>query len=255
MRSERRVQPTVGPARPATSDRPGAALVPAMAVMLTAVFVGVGASPASAGPVGDYHETAVTAVAPIREDAASESAVAILKQQAEAIEKELAQSPRDERLLANLARTRINVANAVISEGAGESKGGVGEIKQQLSLADSAWSRYLKAAKKPRTGLAILVAPALFQRAELSSNAPEALKYVKAAVAAQKIVAANRPSKSSWDTLALYDLFAQRYNAADEALAKAIARANTRFEREALEKTFKEVEKKAKRFGKDLMPG
>jgi hypothetical protein len=182
----------------------------------------------------------------------SEGAAASLEKQAEEIEAKLAQEPDNEGLLASLTRTRINIANVLISEGVGESKVGVDEVRQQLTSAALAWSKYLKATSKPAAGLATQVAPALFQLAELSTGGREAFKYVKAAATAEQIVAKDRPSRNSWSTLAIYDLFAQKYGAADKALEKAIAHTHGKSERESLEETFKEIEKKAKQFGKKL---
>jgi hypothetical protein len=181
-----------------------------------------------------------------------EGAASGLLQQAEEIEAELAQTPRDEGLLANLTRTRIDGANTMAAHGAGDSKSGTEELRQQFALAGAAWSEYLKVAKKPSVGLAVLVAPAFFALAELSSNSQEALKKVKAAAAVQKIVAESRPGKNSWSTLAFYDLFAQYYKAAEESLEEAIGYMKTKFERESIEKKFEEVEKDAKQFGRRL---
>jgi hypothetical protein len=181
----------------------------------------------------------------------SESAVSELETQAEEVEAELAQRPHDAGLLAKLTRTRVDIANTTINEGVGNAKV-VGEVRHQLALAAGDWSRYLKATKKPSAELAVVVAPALFQLGELSKRPPEAFKRVKSAAAAEKIVAEARPSVDSWSTLAFYELFAQRYHAADEALAKALTRTHIKYERESLEKRFKEVEKNAKQFGKQL---
>ncbi len=189
--------------------------------------------------------------ATVAQPESSESAVSNLETRAKDIEAELAHAPRDEVLLANLTRTRISVANAMIAEAPVQPKG-VKEVRRQLTLAGVAWSKYLKVARKPGPWLAILVGPALFQLAELSTNSQEAFKNVKAAAAAQKIGAEGRPSKNSWSALSFYDLFAQRYHAADEALAKALARTKTKFERESLEKQFNEVEANAKLFGEKL---
>jgi hypothetical protein len=183
-----------------------------------------------------------------------QSAASGLVRQAEEIEAELTLTPADEGLLAHLTRTRINAADAMIQTGAGESKSGTEEVKQQFALAAAAWSKYLKAAKKPSVGVAAQVAPALFQLAELSSNGPEALKWVERATAAEKIVTERRPGKDSWSTLAFYELFAQRYKAADESIEKAIGYMHTKFERKSIEKQFEEVEKKAKQFGRRLKP-
>jgi hypothetical protein len=182
----------------------------------------------------------------------AESPVSGLLKQAEEIEAELARTPGDEGLLANLTRTRVDAANAMIANGLLDSKSDVEEMKQQFGLAGVAWSKYLKVAKKPSPGLAILVGPAFFRLAEFSSNSQEALKHVKVAVAAQKIGAEGRPGKNSWTTLAFYELFAQRYNAADESIEKATTYTKTKYERESIEKKFEEVEKYAKRFGRRL---
>jgi hypothetical protein len=181
-----------------------------------------------------------------------ESAVSSFEKQAEAIEAKLVETPGEEVLLGNLTRTRINTANAMLTAGAGESEGGVEEFKQQLAQASEDWSEYLKAAKEPSAGIAIQVAPALFQLAELSSTGSEALVNIKAAAEAQKLVAEKRPSLNSWSTLAIYTVYTQNYKAAEEALKEATADANTKFERESLENKFKETEKSAKEFGKQL---
>jgi hypothetical protein len=181
-----------------------------------------------------------------------ESAVTSFEKQAENIEAKLAKTPGDEQLLASLTRTRINTANAMISAGAGESESGVEEVKQQLAQASEDWSEYVKVAAEPSANVAIQVAPSLFQLAELSSGAEEAMVNIKAATEAQEIVAKTRPSLNSYSTLAFYAVFTQNYKAAEEALKKALAEANTKFERESLENKYEEVEKNAKEFGKEL---
>ena len=97
----------------------------------------------------------------------SESAVSSLEKQAENIEAKLAKSPGDEDLLANLTRTRINVSNAMITNGAGESTGGVEEVEHQLALASEDWSEYLAAAGEPSPGLAIQVIVGLLGRSRV----------------------------------------------------------------------------------------
>jgi hypothetical protein len=181
-----------------------------------------------------------------------ESAVSSFEKQAENIEAKLAKSPGEENLLANLTRTRVSTANAMIAGGAGESQGGVEEVEHQLALANEDWSEYLAATSEPSPGLAIQVAPALFQQAELSTTSTEALERTKVATEAQQIVAEGRPSLNSYSTLAFYTLFTQNYKAANEALVKAQSYANTKFERESIENKFQEVEKNAKEFGKAL---
>jgi hypothetical protein len=180
-----------------------------------------------------------------------ESAVSNLEKQATNIEAKLAKSPDDEDLLAGLTRTRVNVANAMITGGASGTSG-VEEVKQQLALASEDWSRYLAAAQEPSAGLAVQVAPALYQLAEISGNGSEALEDVKAATGAQKIVAEGRPSVNSWSTLAFYTPFTQNYKAAEKAKEEAVKLAGSKFTRESFENQYEKVEKKAKEFGKEL---
>jgi hypothetical protein len=180
-----------------------------------------------------------------------ETAVSSLEKQAENVEAKLAKSPGDEDLLAGLTRTRLSVANAMITGGAGGSQGAE-EVKHQLALASEDWSKYVEAASAPSAGLALQVSPALFQLAELSTSGDEALENIKAATEAQEVVAKSRPSLNSYSTLAIYALFTQNYKAAEAALKKATTLAQTKFERESLENKYEEVEKNAKKFGKQL---
>jgi hypothetical protein len=181
-----------------------------------------------------------------------ETATQSLEDQATRIEAKLAKTPDDEDMLLNLTRTRINVANTMITNGAGESQSGFEELKHELALASEDWSKYLDAAAEPSAGLAVQVAPAMFQLAEISSSGEESLENVKVATEAQEIVAASRPSLNSLSTQAIYQAFAQEYKAANKSLEEAIKFANTKFEREQLENKYKEVEESAKEFGKGL---
>ena len=181
-----------------------------------------------------------------------ESATKSLEEQATRIEAKLAKTPEDEDILLNLTRTRINVANTMITNGAGESQSGFEEVKHELAQVSEDWSKYLKAADEPSAGLAIQVAPALFQLAEISSSGEESLENVKAATEAQKIVAEGRPSLNSLSTLAIYQAFSQEFKVANKTLEEATKFAGTKFERESLENKYNEVEKSAKEFGKNL---
>ncbi|HEY5333606.1 MAG TPA: hypothetical protein VIJ21_08675 [Solirubrobacterales bacterium] len=181
-----------------------------------------------------------------------ESAASSFEKQAENIEAKLVKSPGDKDLLANLTRTRINVSNALLTAGAGESASGAEEYEHQLALVSEDWSEYLAATSEPSPGLAIQVAPALFQQAELSTSSAAALEKVKAAAEAQQIVADGRPSLNSYSTLAFDLLFTQDYKAAEEAKEEAAKFANTKFERETFENKYEEVEKNARKFGKTV---
>ena len=181
-----------------------------------------------------------------------ESAAASFEKQAVNIEAKLAKTPGDEALMANLTRARINAANSMITNGEGGSQDGIEKIKHQLALASEDWSNYVDAASEPSAGLAIQVAPAMFQLAEISSNGTQSLENVKAATEAEQIVADKRNDLNSWSTLAFYALFAQNFKLAEEAKKEAAKLANTKFERESFENKYDEVEKNAKEFGKRL---
>lgn len=181
-----------------------------------------------------------------------ESAAKSFEKQAETIEAKLAKTPGEEKLLANLTRARMNAANSMITSGEAQSQDGLEAAKHQLALASESWTKYQNAASEPSAGLAIQVAPALFQLAELSSSGDESLENVKAASEAEQIVAGKRDDLNSWSTLAFYALFAQEYKLAEEAKEKAVKQAGTKFERENFENKFDEVEKNAKEFGKRL---
>ncbi len=181
-----------------------------------------------------------------------ESAAKTFEDQATRIESKLTKTPGDEALMANLTRARINSANAMISNEEAQSQDGFEALKHQLALASEDWTNYLDTVKEPSAGLAIQVAPALFQLAEISSSGNESLENVKAASEAEQIVADQRNDLNSWSTLAIYALFAQEYKLAEEAKEEVVKLASTKFERESFENKYDEVEKNAKEFGKRL---
>ncbi len=181
-----------------------------------------------------------------------ESAAQVAEKQAVAIEQRIKKEPaKEEVLLSNLTRARISVANSMISAGV-TSEGEVEEIRTQLSKASEDWSKYLATAKEPSAGTAALVAPAMFQLAEISSSTNQALENVKVASEAQTMVAEQRPSLGTWSNAAIYTLFTLDFKKAEEQKEEATKLANTKFERESFENKYEEVEKNAKEFGKQV---
>ena len=176
-----------------------------------------------------------------------------LEEQAERIERKLAKSPEDANLLASLTRTRISAANAQseVDPTTGEALLTI-QSREEFEKASAAWSEYLKATDEPTAGIAQLITPALFSLAQTSRTTNEALDNITAASEAQKIVAEQRPSLGSLSTLALYTLFTGDYGAAEEAQKEAAKFANSKVERESLEKQFDEVRKRAKEFQKQI---
>jgi hypothetical protein len=175
-----------------------------------------------------------------------------LEEQAERIEHKLAKAPNDPDLQLSLMRARISAANAQSEVSAtGEALLTV-ESREEFEKASAAWSDYLKASDEPTAGAAQLITPALFSLAQTSRSYNEALDNITAAAESQKIVAQQRPSLGSLSTLALYTLFTGDYKAAEKAQAEAAKFANTKQERESLDKQLAEVKKNAQTFQKEV---
>jgi hypothetical protein len=183
----------------------------------------------------------------------SSEAAQLLEEQAGRIERKLVKAPNDPNLLLSLTRARINAGNAQseVNPTTGEALLTL-DSREQFEKASAAWSDYVKATDKPTAGGAQLVTPALFSLAQTSRSYNEALDNITAAAESQKIVAEQRPSLGSLSTLALYTLFTGNYKAAEQAQKEPAKFANSKFERENLDKQFEEVRKRAKSFQKEI---
>ena len=181
------------------------------------------------------------------------SAAIQLEEQAERIEHKLVKNPDDPALLLNLTRARISAGNslAVINPETGGAEI-TPEGRVQLLKASSNWSEYLKATDEPSAGGAQLVAPALYTLAQISRSGAEAEANVRAAAAAQQLVADQRPSLGSLSTLAIYRYFSFDFAGAKKARNEAAKHANTKFERENLGNELDEISKRAHEFQKQL---
>jgi hypothetical protein len=185
--------------------------------------------------------------------ASSTSAAGQLEDQAERIERKLKKNPEDPQLLLSLTRARIAAGNSlVVSNPETGEVGLTPESRQQLEAASEAWSKYLKATDEPNAGGAQLAAGALFGLAQTSRTGAEAAANVRAAARAQAIVAEDRPSLGSLSTLAIYRYYSFDYDGAAKAGKEASTYANTKFERENLDKQLDEVEKRGHAFEKQL---
>lgn len=183
----------------------------------------------------------------------SSSSASLFEEEAEKIEHKLKKEPQNPDLLLNLTKARINAGNhlASVNEETGATEISV-EGRAQLEKASDAWSEYLKASKEPSPNGAVVVAPALFTLAQLSSTANEAEANVKAAADAQQIVADAHPSLGSLSNLAIYRTFSFDYAAAKKASKKAEKFAHTKFERENLGNQLEEITKRAHEFEKQI---
>lgn len=172
-------------------------------------------------------------------------------EQAERAEKKARKDPQNPDLLANLTRARINAGNAMVEF---DSETGAATLtpegRAQLELGSEAWDKYLKATDEPNAGLAQTVARTLFTLAENGRNNNDIKANIRAAAAAQQIVAQQRPSIGTLSTLATYQLYAFDYAGAKRSQKKAETFANTRFERENLGNELEQTEKRAREFEK-----
>jgi hypothetical protein len=170
------------------------------------------------------------------------------QEQAERIEVKLKKDPENPDLLVALTRAQLNAGNAEATVEPNGRRSFTQEGVQEYQKAYASWSEYLKATDEPSAGLALVVAPMLFQLAELSRSYPEASIRVKAATEAQEIVAEQRPNLNSFTVLASYAYFTGDYAAAEKARAEAKKLANTKAERQAIDSQLDQFKKSADRY-------
>ena len=176
----------------------------------------------------------------------------VFHEQAERIERRLAQSPQDEQLLLQLTRTRINAGNAQI-EPVGETEVPVVPRRSDGRLRSGRrkrGARYLKQADEPSATGAQLVAGTFFRLAESSTSLLAAEENVARATEAQKIAAESSPSIGSLSTLAIYQYFNGEFAAGDKTTKRAAAEAPAKAEAKNVEKQLAEYRKRGKAFEK-----
>ena len=179
------------------------------------------------------------------------SAAKVFHEQAERIERRLAQNPNDEQLLLTLTRARINAGNAQL-EPVGETEVPTvsKEAKEDFEAASEAWTQYLKQSGEPSATAAQLVAGTFFRLAESSTSLLEAQEYISQATKAQKIAADQSPSLGSLSTLAIYQYFNGEFAAADKTTKRAAGETNSKAEAKNVEKQLAEFRKRGKAFAK-----
>jgi len=154
------------------------------------------------------------------------SVSANLDESAAAIEKKLKKQPENEGLWLGLARTRFSAGSTLAQPDptTGQtvlSEEAVAEFRQGAE----AWNSYLDLhPQPPNPNVAGLAANASFTLAQNSTSYPEAYKNLRAAAAAQAVVAAARPSVASYGNLALFSYLAGDFKGGDAAASKATAK-------------------------------
>jgi tetratricopeptide (TPR) repeat protein len=170
------------------------------------------------------------------------------EEQAERIEAKLKKTPQDPDLLLSLTRAQINAGNAQATVEPNGERVFTPDGLQEYQKAYQSWSEYLKATDEPNSGLALVVAPMLFQLAEFSRTYPEASTRVQSATEAQEIVVDQRPNVNSFTVLASYVYFTGDYDAAEKARAEAKKVAGSKPEREAIDRQLDAYKKSADRY-------
>ncbi|MGN6274502.1 MAG: hypothetical protein ACTHNP_01060 [Solirubrobacterales bacterium] len=172
------------------------------------------------------------------------------EERAEKLELKLKKEPENPDLLASLTREQVNAANQLYDIGPEEERKITPEVLQKLSLASNSWTRYLNATKEPAAGVAQIMAPNLLTAAQYARTVPEAKANVEAAVAAEKIVADQRPSLNSLTTLAFYTAILGHNAKARELGHEASKYASSKFQRENIENEIKRFEETGEKFHK-----
>jgi hypothetical protein len=181
----------------------------------------------------------------------STDAAQIYEEQVERLEVKLKKDPGNPELLQSLTRANVNAGAAGVTEEPNGAKSVSPEAVESFQKADQAWTEYLEATKEPSPGLAQVVAPMLFQMAELSTSYPEAETRLQSAAEAQKIATEARPNLNSLATLARYTYLTGDFEAADKIRSEAMKKANSASEREAVEEFLDESEKSGHAFVKN----
>ncbi len=191
-------------------------------------------------------------IAELFSDNGTGNSAEIYEDQVERIEVKLKKDPEDPNLLLSLTRAHVNAGNAKVQVEPNGEQVMTTEAFQEFTEASDAWASYLDATDKPSPGLAQVMAPTLARMAETSQTVEEAQSNIAAATEAMQIVAKERPTLNSLSTLALYTYFTGDTKAAEKARAEATKLANTKEEREALDKSLDETQKRAEAFLKEV---
>lgn len=185
-------------------------------------------------------------------NSASTEASEVFDEQAERIERKLETEPgKEEQLLIQLTRARINAGNSLVVVEPGElTREVTPEARDEYAKALEAWERYTAATDEPNPALAQLVGATFFQLAETAGGVRAVTESIATAAEAQRISTAARPSTASYSTLAYYEYYDGDFKAGDEAKRRAIDEAATKQEVKAVEAQLKELRKQAKEFAK-----
>jgi hypothetical protein len=144
---------------------------------------------------------------------------ATVQKQIDAANKRLQTDPKNAVALAAVMRGHYQLATANSDANTGDF--GKASLKD-LQAADSAWARYLQAAKKPDPNVARVAVQAEPGLAQLIQNKDDAKAYWGRAASAQEIIAASESNPNNYVNLVAFATLAGQTRKADLAGKKAI---------------------------------
>ena len=218
-----------------------------LAVIMAASLVVIGL-PGGVNPFNDGNSS-------VNSDAAKTTI-----QRADNLQKKLKEQPNNTNIAKELIRARFAAGQSLYSTDSSTGQATItDEATTQLEMAAEAWTKYLKIANdNPDPEIAQLMAQVLFTLSQ-GSTVAQFQSNVKDATQAQQIVADSAVAQQKKNgvsasnqlaTLAIYQLYAQDYEAAAKSRDKALAATDDKAEQNQIKQTFTATEKDAKRIGK-----
>ena len=181
-------------------------------------------------------------------------------ERAENLQQKLKTQPNNENAAVELIRARFSAGQSLYETNPDTGQTTItDEATEQFQLAADAWTRYLKVTNnQPDPEVAQLMSNVLFTLSQ-GSTVAQFQANIEDAASAQQFVAdeaikqqknGGASAASQLTTLAIYQLYAQDYGAAEKSLNKALAATDDPEEKKQINQTYKATEKDAKRIGK-----
>ncbi|MCB0869426.1 MAG: hypothetical protein KDB52_01205 [Solirubrobacterales bacterium] len=183
-------------------------------------------------------------------------------ERAEDLQAKLQTQPNNEKAAVELIRARFSAGQSLYDTDPNTGQTSItDEATTQLELAAETWARYLKmTGNKPDPEVAQLMSQVMFTLSQ-GSTVAQFQANIKAAAKAQQFVAddaveqqkkGGASAASQLTTLAIYQLYAQDFEAAEKTRDQALAATQDKDEKEQINQTFKATEKDAKQVGKQI---
>lgn len=181
-------------------------------------------------------------------------------ERAENLQQKLKTQPNNENAAVELIRARFSAGQSLYETNPDTGQTTItDEATEQFQLAADAWTRYLKVTNnQPDPEVAQLMSNVLFTLSQ-GSTVAQFQANIEDAASAQQFVAdeaikqqknGGASAASQLTTLAIYQLYAQDYGAAEKSLNKALAATDDPEEKKQINQTYKATERDAKRIGK-----